>query len=97
MVETDEQGRNQFLLIDFGFADKYLEANNEHIKSSEEQKESFKGNILFSSLDQMNFKVTSRRDDMISLCYILFYLLNELEIPGMSSNDYLSLHQNQGR
>jgi hypothetical protein len=31
----------------------------------------------------MDFKMTSRKDDMISLCYLLFYILNEFEMPGI--------------
>ena len=37
--------------------------------------------MTFSSLNQMNFKETSRRDDLISLCYLLFTLLNDFKYP----------------
>jgi hypothetical protein len=39
---------------------------------------------MFSSVEQMDFKETSRKDDMISLCYLLFFILNQCEMPGMS-------------
>ena len=44
----------------------------------------FSRDIPFSSLDQMNFLSTSRRDDVISLCYNLFSLLNNFKLPGQS-------------
>jgi hypothetical protein len=33
----------------------------------------------------MNFKATSRVDDMISLAYLMFYLINDSELPGLNS------------
>ena len=44
----------------------------------------FTGNILFASLDQMEFKSTSRRDDFISVIYNLIYLLNGFTYPGFT-------------
>ena len=43
--------------------------------------DSFKGNIIYSSFNQMVFKNTSRRDDLISLTYLLLTLLNGFKIP----------------
>ena len=37
----------------------------------------FKGNLMFSSSHAMDFKTTSRRDDVISLFYFLVYLSEE--------------------
>lgn len=62
-------------LVDFGFATKYLDSKGKHIK--EGKVNVFRGNIMFASLNQMKFDVTSRRDDLISVCYILVYLLND--------------------
>ena len=33
----------------------------------------------------MEFKNTSRKDDMISLCYFVIYLLNGCEMPGFNA------------
>ena len=52
-------------LIDFGLSTKYQNNKGEHYKVKEV--ESFAGNIVFSSLNQMNFKTNGRRDDIISL------------------------------
>ena len=61
-------------LVDFGFATKYKDKKGNHIELGELP--SFRGNIIFASRDQMEFKTTSRRDDLISMCYILVYLLH---------------------
>lgn len=67
-------------LIDFGFSHKFVDQNGNHV-SNNATVEKFQGNLLFSSLDQLNFKVTSRKDDMISLTYLLMFLLNDNEMP----------------
>jgi hypothetical protein len=36
----------------------------------------------------MNFFRTSRRDDLISMCYIILFLLNKFEIPGFPQEFY---------
>ena len=76
MIERDQNDKQHVVLIDFGFAEKYIDKNDIHI-SDIELKDSFRGNILFSSLEQMQFKTTSRKDDLVSLCYMIMYLLNE--------------------
>ena len=43
----------------------------------------FKGNMAFASLNQLEFKTPSRRDDMISLCYLLSFLLNNGKFKGI--------------
>ena len=48
-------------LIDYGFAESFL-IEGQHIARAETN--TFRGNTVFSSINQMNFKVTSRRDDL---------------------------------
>lgn len=62
-------------LIDFGLSSKFLDKKGNHI-SFEDKIPEFKGNMMFASYDQMNKFKTSRRDDMVSLCYLMLYLLN---------------------
>ena len=63
-------------LIDFGFAAKYFQQDSKkHIEESEKI-DMFQGNLLFASERQMTFKKTSRKDDFISLFYLLIYMLN---------------------
>ena len=38
--------------------------------------EIFRGNFLFASVNAFNFQTLSRRDDLISLCYMLVYLID---------------------
>ena len=69
-------------LVDYGFASPYLDkTTGRHIPK--EEVETFRGNMIFASLNQLNFKVTSRRDDLISLCYLLIYMLNRANLPGI--------------
>ena len=63
-------------IIDFGYATSYLKQDGQsHIKKK--VLDFFRGNIMFSSMNQMKFHTTSRRDDIISLFYLLTYLLKE--------------------
>jgi serine/threonine protein kinase len=63
-------------LVDFGFATKFIDKSTGlHIKEAEV--ETFRGNMIFGSLNQLNFMTTSRRDDLISLCYMVIYMLNK--------------------
>lgn len=39
--------------------------------------------MIFGSLNQLNFLVTSRRDDLISLLYMLVYILNQGQLTGI--------------
>ena len=68
-------------LIDLGFTESFMASKYEHLESTEVT--SFRGNLLYSSLDQMLFKSTSRRDDMFSLTYLMFSLLNKNVFPAL--------------
>ena len=61
-------------LIDFGLCTDYKDGSGQHIKESASG--SFTGNFAFASSDQMHFKTTSRRDDLISLSYLLVHLVD---------------------
>lgn len=63
-------------IIDFGFATPYIDSKTkQHIKK--EEVEYYRGNFLFSSINHLKFRATSRRDDMIALFYLLIYLLKK--------------------
>lgn len=59
-------------LIDFGLATSFIDAQGMHIKR--EQTSDFKGNLAMSSIHAMNFETMSRRDDLLSLTYVLVYM-----------------------
>jgi serine/threonine protein kinase len=61
-------------VIDFGLAQKYIEADGNHIAMTKQG--TFKGNIIFASKNAFNLLTQSRRDDLISLCYFLLYIID---------------------
>ena len=76
MIGNDD---DNIILIDYGFSDSFIDNNGKHIKQIELPY--FRGNTLFSSCDQLKFYRTSRKDDMISLCYVMFFMLNNCKMP----------------
>ena len=60
------------ILIDFGLSSRYLDESGEHIKF--QKVNTFRGNLVFSSKNAFNMDPLSRRDDFISLAYLLLYL-----------------------
>ena len=55
-------------LIDFGLCTRYLDMQGNHIEMTSQ--ETFLGNMALGSVNAMNFKSVSRRDDLISLTYL---------------------------
>ena len=49
------------------------DGNNRHIPRGTE--DTFRGNLMMASLNDMNYKKLSRRDDLISLSYLLIYMI----------------------
>ena len=81
-------------LVDFGFTTKFVHHTVDEsdgvkrtVHKGKELQDVFRGNMVFSSLNQLQFMTTSRRDDLISLCYLLVFLLNGGELPGMQIYD----------
>lgn len=61
-------------LIDFGLAQKYVDENGQHIPKT--KLTCFQGNLIFASKHCFNLTTHSRRDDLISLSYLLLYLID---------------------
>jgi serine/threonine protein kinase len=80
-----EKTMHQIRLIDFGFAARFLDKNRVHI--AEEEVDVFRSNMIFATVNQFDFKVTSRRDDLQSLCYLLIYLFNSGDVPFVEKNN----------
>jgi len=93
-VSKDEKSELQATLIDFGFSQKYLSSKGEHLPMK--QIDSFKGNISFSSLNQMNFESTSRRDDLISLAYLMLVSFNGFSFPCNSDKSFDPFGNDEG-
>ena len=66
-------------VIDFGFAAKYRQKDGQHIEELEV--DVFRSNMIFATVNQFAFKVSSRRDDLISLCYMLVFLYRSGDVP----------------
>lgn len=60
--------------IDFGLVTWFLDEKGLHIKDGISDK--FKGSMLFASKNSFKFLRTSRRDDLISLVYILIFMMD---------------------
>lgn len=93
-LPKDSMEQNVFVettlnVVDFGFATKYLheeideQGNKQVIHKPKRNVNFFRGNMVFSSVNQLEFMTTSRRDDLISLCYLLVFLINEGNIPDI--------------
>ena len=62
-------------IVDFGFVTRFMDdANKKHLPV--QNVKVFRGNIMFASPNQLNFRATSRRDDLISLVYLIIYMVN---------------------
>lgn len=75
LVNKDQDASNtlsDISLVNFGFCTDYLDSDGEHIPY--EQTKECIGNIATSSINAMNFMAVSRRDDLISLTYLLLYM-----------------------
>ena len=59
-------------LIDYGLSVSYLDAHNNHIRK--ERATVFRGSVLTASKNAFSYN-QSRRDDIISMLYLLMYLL----------------------
>lgn len=69
-------------LIDFGFATRYLSSKTGiHVDCKDVDE--LRGNIIFASLNQMNFKTTSRKDDLTSLFFLMVYLFGRGALDGV--------------
>lgn len=62
-------------LIDFGICQRYMDKHGQHYKQKYVSK--FMGTLHYVSINVMNGLHPSRRDDLISLAYMLLTLLNE--------------------
>lgn len=69
-------------MIDLGFVSSYInQENGQHIRKR--KMDVFTGSMMFSSVNQLNFYTTSRRDDLLSLVYLLIFLLNNGQIHNI--------------
>ena len=75
-------------LIDFGLCTKFRHSNGDHYKKK--QLNRFKGNLIFSSKNAFKGHILSRRDDLISLAYLMIYLVDG-DLEFMKGNQDYSI------
>ena len=92
-TEEDLFRENNVNIIDFGFACPYkmLDGSEEHLPKM--RMDLFQGNILFSSINQLSFHSTSRRDDLISLFYLMVYLFKKGQLPGVKVTSDMDVNE----
>lgn len=61
------------MITNFEYCTEYLTADGKHIQPGKVSK--FKGNLAMASKNALNFQRVSRRDDLISLTYLLVYMV----------------------
>lgn len=66
--------QHRIRIIDFGLCKTYLDEKGEHLPKKRERY--FRGNMIFASKNAYNLYTQSRRDDLISLCYLLIFLID---------------------
>ena len=71
--DSSPESLSKITLIDFGLCSSYVGEGGQHIKRS--QQKYFMGNMAMASVNAMNFMSVSRRDDLLSLCYLLVYMI----------------------
>ena len=75
-----ENDTNTIFLIDYGIADFYKDhETGRHIKMKEMQ--NFKGTLRFASSNSHNKVTLSRRDDLVSLAYMIIHLCKDGGLP----------------
>lgn len=73
-VRDHQDFLHKIKIIDFGLAMKYVTETGQHIPATKER--FFQGNLIFASKHCFNLLTHSRRDDLISLSYLLLYLID---------------------
>lgn len=83
------ENKKKVFLIDFGLSKHYCDNNGNHNEIRDSRK--ITGTVRYLSTFIHEGIEPSRRDDLISLCYILIYfLINELPWQGLKANDKIS-------
>lgn len=84
--------KTKIYIIDFGLAKYYLDEKNIHM--CEEKNREIIGSVNFISLNVHEGKTPSRRDDLISIYYVLLYLIKGV-LPWSNNNTIESVYLNK--
>jgi serine/threonine protein kinase len=78
LSHSSDHIKRQYYLIDFGLAKKF------NLWEPHLQDDIFQGNVLFASNAQIMGYIARPKDDLESLMYVCYYLLNDYSLPWLS-------------
>ena len=78
-IDGDLDSFCKVFLIDFGLIQRYIDSNGVHIEPNLPC--FFKGSLMYASKNAFEFTKMSRRDDLISLVYLLIKLIDSSRLP----------------
>jgi serine/threonine protein kinase len=83
---------SDIVLIDFGVSKPFLDDSGEHLPLAENVP--FSGNLMFQSQNAFKLVTLSRRDDLISLCYLMTFFFNGCFewIEGLAARENCSMY-----
>jgi serine/threonine protein kinase len=81
LINYDENNQISVSLKNYKNCSKLFEMNGSLTKFKKGIIPTFEGDLAFSSLNQQEMNSTSRRDDIISLTYLLVFILNNCKMP----------------
>ena len=82
---------DKIIIIDFGFCKSYLK---DDIHNDMNENEHFIGSMDYASLNIHNHKTYSRRDDLESVCYLLYFILNgALPWNGKTESEIINMKE----
>jgi serine/threonine protein kinase len=94
--QSSPQTLHQIKLIDFGLVTDFRDQDRNHLAMTDVE---FVGNLAFCSKNAINYKRVSRRDDLISLTYIILYLhKGRLDfLQNLSEDKFKSIQLNKNK
>lgn len=96
-MQTDEHGiitfddKSKLFLMDLSKITPYVDfKSGRHLK--QQKLSTLNIDYMFSSLDAVMFKSTSRKDDLVSLCNLMIFMLNGGKLPLFDLPDSAKNH-----
>ena len=72
--KVDNEQAPRVVLVNLDNCSDFLTTDAKHIPNDDNE-ENFRGNLAMASVNAMNHQKMSRRDDLISLSYMLIYMI----------------------
>lgn len=81
---------NEVRLIDYGISNRF-EGCTESVLVD------FKGNIIMASCAKLNYKQSTRREDVISIGYLILHLMGCCPFQEVTNNRFMTFYQKYDR